>query len=99
MAAILLTSVGAGLVFLQADQYGVVISAFQPNGYRTQPLGPGLHWIVPFFENVRVYSIARQTYTMSIAPDEGQVRGDDSIEARTKDGQQVRYRCLRDLRH
>ena len=90
VAAIVLTSVGAGMVFLQADQYAVVISAFQPNGYRPTAIGPGLHWIVPFFENARVYSIARQTYTMSIAPDEGQLRGDDSIEARTKDGQQVR---------
>ncbi len=90
VVAILLTSVGAGLVFLQADQYAVVISAFQPNGYRAQALSPGLHWIVPFFENARVYSIARQTYTMSISPDEGQLRGDNSIEARTKDGQQVR---------
>jgi len=89
VAAILLTSVGAGLVFLQADQYGVVISAFQPKGYRPDPLGPGLHWIVPFLENVRVYSIARQTYTMSIAPGEGARAGDDSIDARTKDGQQV----------
>ena len=89
VAAILLTSVGAGLVFLQADQYGVVISAFQPKGYRPDPLGPGLHWIVPFLENVRVYSIARQTYTMSIAPGEGAKAGDDSIDARTKDGQQV----------
>ena len=89
IAAILLTTVGAGLVFLQADQYGVVISAFQPNGYRTQPLGPGLHWIIPFFENVKSYSVARQTYTMSSSPTEGQVVGDDSIEARTKDGQQV----------
>jgi regulator of protease activity HflC (stomatin/prohibitin superfamily) len=89
VAAIVLTSVGAGLVFLQADQYGVVISAFQPNGYRAQPLGPGLHWIIPFFENVRTYSIARQAYTMSIAPGEGARAGDDSIDARTKDGQQV----------
>ena len=48
VAAILLTTVGAGLVFLQADEYGVVISAFTPNGYRTEALGPGLHWIVPF---------------------------------------------------
>lgn len=90
VAAILLTSVGAGLVFLQADQYAIVVSAFQPNGYRAQALGPGLHWIIPFFENVRIYSIARQSYTMSIAPSEGSRPGDDSIEARTKDGQQVR---------
>jgi regulator of protease activity HflC (stomatin/prohibitin superfamily) len=89
VTAILLTTLGAGLVFLQADQYGVVISAFQPNGYRTLPLGPGLHFIVPFFENVRAYSVARQTYTMSGTTGEGQVQGDDSIEARTKDGQQV----------
>lgn len=89
VAAILLTTVGAGLVFLQADEYGVVISAFTPNGYRTEALGPGLHWIVPFVESVRTYSIARQTYTMSSTVAEGQVFGDDSIEARTKDGQQV----------
>jgi regulator of protease activity HflC (stomatin/prohibitin superfamily) len=89
VAALLLTTLGAGLVFLQADQYGVVISAFQPNGYRPQPLGPGLHWILPFFENVKSYSISRQTYTMSSTQSEGQVNGDDAIEARTKDGQQV----------
>ncbi|HEX2696187.1 MAG TPA: prohibitin family protein, partial [Anaerolineales bacterium] len=89
VAAVLLTSVGAGLVFLQADEYGVVISALQPNGYRTQPLGPGLHWVVPFVESVQSYSIAKQTYTMSSSNTEGQTGGDDSIEARTKDGQQV----------
>ncbi len=87
--AILLTATGAGIVFLQADQYGVVISAVQPNGYRLQPLSPGLHWIIPFVESVKPYSVARQTYTMSSSPTEGQVVGDDSIEARTKDGQQV----------
>ena len=89
VAAILLTAVGAGLVFLQANEYGVVISAFQPNGYRTQALGPGLHWIIPFIESVQKYSIARQTYTMSSTTSEGAVQGDDSIQARTKDGQQI----------
>src|SRR3972149_672837 len=89
VAALLLTSVGAGLVFLQANEYGVVISAFQPNGYRTQALTPGLHWIIPFIESVQKYSIARQTYTMSSTSSEGAVQGDDSIQARTKDGQQI----------
>ncbi len=89
VAAVLLTSVGAGLVFLQANEYGVVISAFQPNGYRTQALGPGLHWIIPFIESVQKYSVARQTYTMSSTSSEGAVQGDDSIQARTKDGQQI----------
>jgi regulator of protease activity HflC (stomatin/prohibitin superfamily) len=89
VAAILLTTVGAGLVFLQANEYGVVISAFSPKGYRDVALTPGLHWIIPFVESVQKYSIARQTYTMSSASSEGQVQGDDSIQARTKDGQQI----------
>ena len=89
LVAVIMTTVGAGLVFLQADEYGVVISALQPNGYRSEALGPGLHWIVPFVESVKPYSIARQTYTMSSVATEGQTVGDDSIEARTKDGQQV----------
>ena len=87
--SLVLTTVSAGLVFLQADQYGIVISALQPTGYRTQPLNPGLHWVVPFLENVQPYSIAKQTYTMATTTGEGQVTGDDSIQARTKDGQQV----------
>ena len=87
--SIVITLVSAGLVFLQADQYGIVISALQPTGYRLQPVTPGLHWVVPFLENVQPYSIAKQTYTMATSTGEGQVVGDDSIQARTKDGQQV----------
>jgi len=87
--SVILTTVSAGLVFLQADQVGVVISAIQPNGYRAQPIGPGLHWVVPFVENVKPYSIAKQTYTMATTATEGAVQGDDSIQCRTKDGQQV----------
>ncbi len=89
VAAVLLTSISAGLVFIQPDQRGVVISALQPKGYREEALQPGLRWVIPYFENVVVYSIARQTYTMSIAPLEGEVKGDDSVAARTADGQEV----------
>src|SRR4030066_308987 len=67
---------------------GVVISAVAPLGYRETALQPGLQWIVPFAETVATYSIARQTYTMSIAPLEGSVAGDDSVAARTADGRE-----------
>jgi regulator of protease activity HflC (stomatin/prohibitin superfamily) len=87
--AILLTTLSAGLVFINPDQRGVVISALQPAGYRADALTPGLHFVVPFAENVIFYPISKQTYTMSIAPSEGAVTGDDSITARTADGQQV----------
>jgi regulator of protease activity HflC (stomatin/prohibitin superfamily) len=67
----------------------VVISAVSPQGYRQVALEPGLHWIIPFFESVVTYPISQQTYTMSIAPSEGQIVGDDSITARTADGQEI----------
>lgn len=89
ITAVLLTVVSAGLVFIQPEERGVVISAIAPKGYRENALQPGLRWIIPFFENVKVYPISRQTYTMSVSPNEGQVKGDDSITARTSDGQQV----------
>jgi prohibitin 1 len=90
VVALLLTAVSAGLVFIQPEERGVVISAVAPEGYRPDALQPGLHWIIPFAENVVRYPISRQTYTMSIAPSEGQVAGDDSVDARTSDGQQVK---------
>jgi len=87
--AILMTTVGAGLVFLQPEERGVVISAFAPKGYREQTLQPGLRWVIPFAETVVKYPISKQTYTMSIAPSEGQIFGDDSVTARTQDGQEI----------
>lgn len=87
--AILLTTVSAGLVFIQPEERGVVISAINPQGYRSDALQPGLHWIVPFAETVVTYPISRQTYTMSIAPQEGAIQGDDSVTARTSDGQEI----------
>ena len=89
VAALILSTVSAGLVFIKPEDRGVVISAIQPNGYRLQPLQPGLRWIIPFFESVITYPISRQTYTMSIAPNEGAIQGDDSITARTSDGQEI----------
>ncbi len=90
VAALLLTTVSAGLVFVRPEERGVVLSAFAPLGYREQALQPGLRWVIPFAESVVIYPISRQTYTMSIAPSEGQIGGDDSVEARTSDGQIVR---------
>jgi regulator of protease activity HflC (stomatin/prohibitin superfamily) len=87
--ALILTTVSAGLVFIQPEERGVVISALQSGGVRPAPLQPGLRWIIPFFESVITYPISRQTYTMSIASSEGDIQGDDSITARTADGQEI----------
>ncbi len=89
IVAVVLTTVSSGLVFINASERGVVISAVAPKGYRETALEPGLHWIIPFLETVKPYSVAKQTYTMSIAANEGNIQGDDSITARTSDGQEV----------
>ncbi len=88
--AILLSVASAGLVFVQPTERGVVVSALQPTGIRQVALQPGLRWIIPFFENVVRYPISKQSYTMSISSDEGALTGDDSVSARTSDGQEVR---------
>jgi regulator of protease activity HflC (stomatin/prohibitin superfamily) len=87
--AAVFSTASSGMVFISPEERGVVISAASPTGYRSEALMPGLHWIIPFAENVVRYPISRQTYTMSIATSEGQVQGDDSITARTADGQEL----------
>ena len=88
-AALIVTTLSAGLVFIEPEERGVVISALASKGYREEAMTPGLRWIVPFVERVIRYPISRQTYTMSIAPNEGQIKGDDSITARTANGQEI----------
>lgn len=85
-----LSLLSASLVFVQPSQVGVVVSMVSPGGVRPQPLRAGLHFIVPVLESEVKYPIYWQTYTMSNKPDEGTKRGDDSIRARTSDGQEVR---------
>ena len=87
--ALLLNTVSAGLVFIEPQERGVVISAIDPKGYKENALQPGLRWVVPYAESVVYYTISKENYTMSIAPTEGQVQGDDSVSARTSDGQEI----------
>jgi len=89
--AIILSILGAGLVFIEPNERGIVISPYgfrAPLGYLPDSITPGLRWIIPG-ERVQTYNISRRTYTMSSSAQEGQTPGDDSIRARTKDGQEV----------
>lgn len=84
-----LNTLGSGLVFVDQFEAGVVVSPLTQGGVRPEPLTAGIHWIIPFVESVDRFSIAKQEYTMSGKPGEGAVQGDDAVEARTSDGQQV----------
>ncbi|MFM8320965.1 MAG: SPFH domain-containing protein [Chloroflexota bacterium] len=89
LVTLFLTLLSASLVFIEPQEAGVVISITSVNGYREQPLRSGLHFIIPLAERVVKYPIYWQTYTMSKELNEGEKTGDDSISARTSDGQVV----------
>ncbi len=89
IASILMTIVGAGLVFIEPYEVGVVVTVLGEGGMRPEPLNAGLHWIVPFIERVELYPVSRQTYTMARTPSEGEILGDVTVEARTSDGQRI----------
>ena len=93
LTAVVISLLNSSLVFIEPQEVGVVVSLTSPNGYRSRPLRSGLHWIVPLAEEVHVYPVYWQTYTMSAKPNEGDQKGDDSITARTSDGQEVIIDC------
>lgn len=80
----------AAILFVEPTRVAVIVSLLSAGGVRPEPLRAGLHLIVPGLESGVIYSIAWETYTMSASPNEGEVKGNDSIRARTSDGQEVR---------
>ncbi|MCX6740010.1 MAG: prohibitin family protein [Candidatus Parcubacteria bacterium] len=55
---------------------------------KNQPLGSGLHLVIPLAK-VEMMSIRTEQYTMSVIPGENQKYNDDSIDALTKEGLKV----------
>lgn len=90
LGAVLVSLLSLAIVFVEPQQVGVIVSVPSPGGVRPQPLRAGLHLIIPLLEREVRYPIYWQTYTMSNKVDEGAKLGDDSIRARTSDGQEVR---------
>ncbi|GAB4503028.1 MAG: hypothetical protein Fur0043_00200 [Anaerolineales bacterium] len=89
VASLLMTVIGAGLIFIEPYEVGVVVTIIGEGGMRPAPLGPGLHWIVPFVERVERFSTSRQTFTMARTASDGESIGDTTVEARTSDGQRI----------
>jgi regulator of protease activity HflC (stomatin/prohibitin superfamily) len=87
LVGLLLNTLSRGLVSIPPNERGIVLNAF--TGIRLPTLEPGVHFITPFVESTKRYSTGQGTYTMSKTQSEGQVLGDDSVTARTSDGQEV----------
>ncbi|MCC7448291.1 MAG: prohibitin family protein [Anaerolineae bacterium] len=84
---------GAGVVEVGPNEVAVVFQQIggnpATNSLWAQPLGPGIHIIFPFINVPTIYSTRIENYTMSGKSAEGKLQGDDAVEARTRDGQEV----------
>ncbi|MBI5414688.1 prohibitin family protein [Candidatus Peregrinibacteria bacterium] len=76
-----------GLVSVPIGHVAVIYD--RTRGVLKEELPEGLHLKIPFWQVATIVDTRLQEYTMSIATEEGRIRGDDSIEALTKDGQTV----------
>jgi regulator of protease activity HflC (stomatin/prohibitin superfamily) len=88
-----LSILNMSLVFVRPQEMAVVESIFREGGIRPAPLSSGVKAIIPFAERAIFYPRSNQTYTMASRPNEGDEPGDDSITARTSDGQEVKIDC------
>lgn len=59
-------------------------------GVLAKELKEGINILIPFWQTPQLFDARLQEYTMSTAPNEGTVLGDDSLDAPTADGQQVK---------
>jgi prohibitin 2 len=76
-----------GFVNVPPGNVGVISD--KGRGVLPDELGVGLHLKIPFWQTATIMNTQMQVYTMSISNQEGQIQGDDSVEALTKDGQRV----------
>jgi regulator of protease activity HflC (stomatin/prohibitin superfamily) len=76
------------LIFVPPGSVGVVYDLGR--GVLQNPMREGLNYAIPIWQRVTLMDARLQEYTMSIAPDEGALRRDDSLDAPTSDGQQVK---------
>jgi prohibitin 2 len=88
IGGIVFTIIGQGVLFVEPTQVAVVVNTL--SGAVEEPRRGGTHIVFPGVQSVATYyPITQQEYTMSATGSEGALQGDDAVEARTSDGQQV----------
>lgn len=85
---VILLIVSQGLLVVQPTDRAVVFNTV--SGQLETPRQPGISIIIPGVQQVFMYPVSQQNYTMSDLNESGQRFGDDAIRARSVDGQEVR---------
>lgn len=88
LAFLILFVLQSTFVFVPAGFAGVVYD--RGKGVLPQSMHEGLNFAIPLWQSVTFMDTRLQEYTMSASVDEGAMRKDDSLDAPTSDGQQVR---------
>ncbi len=78
----------AVFIFIPPGHVGVVYD--RGRGVLPQTMREGLNFAIPLWQKVQLFDTRLQEYTMSSVSDEGALRRDDSLDAPTADGQQVK---------
>jgi len=98
IGVLILTPLNAGLVLVQPGEVGVVFrQTSHGDEALLEPLPSGLHWVVPFIDQVTIYSIGQQTVTMVGGAGStdyynqavGETVGSSAVRAITSDGQEI----------
>jgi len=84
IAAAVLSTLSTSVVLIDAGEAGVVFNIF--SGTRRGSLGPGLHFVAPYMNQVYRYPVREQVYTMTTNPDAGQ---SDTLWSPTSEGLEV----------
>ena len=84
IAAGVVSTLSTSVVIIDAGEAGVVFNVF--TGTQPGSLGPGMHFVTPYINQVYRYTVREQVYTMAKNPAQGE---SDSLWAPTIEGLQV----------
>src|SRR2546427_6507872 len=84
---VLVAVVYSSFTIIQPGNVGVVFNRWSG---ALKTVGQGVAWRVPWVTQVQSYRVALRAYTMVQRGPEGSMRGDDSIDLPTKEGQHIR---------
>ena len=76
----------ASFTIIQPGNVGVVFNRWSG---ALKTVGQGVAWRIPWITQVQSYPVALRTYTMVRRSQEGSMRGDDSIDLPSKEGQHI----------
>ncbi|MCB9452198.1 MAG: prohibitin family protein [Anaerolineaceae bacterium] len=79
--------ISQGILIVEPTQVAVIFNTL--TGKLEDPRLSGTSVVIPVIQTYYIYPISQQQYTMSGAETEGALRGNDAVQGRTIDGQEV----------